>query len=50
MFKLFLLAGDEGFEPPNARTKIWCLTAWRIPNNEALTFFYTTKRLKPKEY
>ena len=27
-----LLAGDEGFEPPNARTRTWCLTTWRIPN------------------
>ena len=27
------LAGPEGFEPPNARTKTWCLTAWRRPNN-----------------
>ena len=25
------MAGNEGFEPPNARTKIWCLTTWRIP-------------------
>ncbi len=25
------LAGPEGFEPPNARTKTWCLTAWRRP-------------------
>lgn len=24
--------GDEGFEPPHARTKTWCLTAWLIPN------------------
>ena len=27
-----LLAGTEGFEPPNARTKTWCLTTWRLPN------------------
>ena len=26
------MAGMEGFEPPNARTKTWCLTAWPIPN------------------
>ena len=26
------LAGDEGFEPPNARTRTWCLTTWRIPS------------------
>ena len=25
------MAGPEGFEPPNARTKTWCLTAWRRP-------------------
>ena len=28
------LAGDEGFEPPNARTRTWCLTTWRIPSME----------------
>ena len=27
-----ILAGMEGFEPPNARTKTWCLTTWRHPN------------------
>jgi hypothetical protein len=26
------LAGAEGFEPPNARTKTWCLTTWPRPN------------------
>ena len=26
------MAGAEGFEPPNARTKTWCLTTWRRPN------------------
>ena len=26
------MAGPEGFEPPNARTKTWCLTAWPRPN------------------
>lgn len=25
-----LLAGDEGFEPPNAGTRTRCLTTWRI--------------------
>ena len=25
------MAGDEGFEPPNAWTKTRCLTTWRIP-------------------
>ncbi len=27
-----ILAGMEGFEPPNARTKTWCLTTWPHPN------------------
>ena len=27
------LAGVAGFEPTNARIKIWCLTAWRYPYN-----------------
>jgi pimeloyl-ACP methyl ester carboxylesterase len=26
------MAGEEGFEPPNARTKTWCLTTWPLPN------------------
>ncbi len=26
------LAGAEGFEPPNASTKNWCLTTWPRPN------------------
>ena len=26
------MAGMEGFEPPNASTKNWCLTTWRHPN------------------
>ena len=25
-------AREEGFEPPNARTKTWCLTTWLLPN------------------
>ena len=29
----FLLAGMAGFEPTSARVKVWCLTAWRHPNN-----------------
>ena len=28
----FSLAGDEGFEPPNAWTKTMCLTTWPIPS------------------
>jgi hypothetical protein len=27
------MAGEEGFEPPNARTKTWCLTTWPLPTN-----------------
>ena len=27
-----ILAGAEGFEPPNAWTKTMCLTTWRRPN------------------
>ena len=29
------VAGDEGFEPPNAGTRTQCLTTWRIPNKIA---------------
>lgn len=28
------MAGVQGFEPRNARTKTWCLTAWRHPNKQ----------------
>ncbi len=28
-----IVAGVEGFEPPNAWTKTMCLTTWRHPNN-----------------
>lgn len=28
------VAGMEGFEPPNARTKTWCLTTWPHPNKK----------------
>ncbi len=28
-----LMAGMEGFEPPNAWTKTMCLTTWRHPNS-----------------
>lgn len=31
------MAGVQGFEPRNARTKTWCLTAWRHPNNNTTT-------------
>ena len=30
--KCFFLAGMAGFEPTDARVKVWCLTAWRHPN------------------
>ena len=26
------MAGEEGFEPPNAWTKTMCLTTWRLPS------------------
>ena len=28
------MAGDEGFEPPNTRTRTWRLTAWPIPTTD----------------
>ena len=27
------MAGIAGFEPTNTTVKVWCLTAWRYPNN-----------------
>ena len=30
--KHFILAGMEGFEPPNGGTRTRCLTTWRHPN------------------
>jgi hypothetical protein len=39
------MAGLEGFEPPNARTKTWCLTTWRQPNMVCI-IPYKTPRLK----
>ena len=33
------MAGDKGFEPLNAGTKIQCLTAWRIPRMNLLEDF-----------
>lgn len=29
--RAIFMAGMEGFEPPNASTKNWCLTTWRHP-------------------
>ena len=28
-----LVAGEEGFEPPNGSSRGYCLTAWRLPNS-----------------
>jgi LAS superfamily LD-carboxypeptidase LdcB len=36
------LAGAEGFEPPNASTKNWCLTTWRRPI-AILQYLFTTE-------
>lgn len=37
------MARVEGFEPPNASTKNWCLTTWRHPSIAALNVpkYYT---------
>ena len=32
------MAGAEGFEPPNASTKNWCLTTWRRPISNLTDF------------
>ena len=32
-----IMAGMAGFEPTDARVKVWCLTAWRHPNIELPT-------------
>ena len=34
--------GMAGFEPTNARVKVWCLTAWRHPNVEVEPFVSDT--------
>jgi hypothetical protein len=31
---VLFMARAEGFEPPNASTKNWCLTTWRRPTNQ----------------
>ena len=31
------MAGEEGFEPPNAGTRTQCLTTWRLPIEWRLT-------------
>ncbi len=37
------LAGPGGFEPPNARIKTWCLTAWRRPNINSFRVPYLSR-------
>ncbi len=37
-----ILAGAEGFEPPNAWTKTMCLTTWRRPNKLLCLLCYLT--------
>ena len=37
------MAGAEGFEPPNARTKTWCLTTWPRPKD---AYYYTLFLIK----
>ncbi len=35
MYGIFtMLAGEEGFEPPNSGFKVRCLTAWPLPIDE----------------
>ena len=29
-----VMVGEAGFEPTNTRVKVWCLTAWRHPNDK----------------
>ena len=46
------MAGMAGFEPTNARVKVWCLTAWRHPNlgpGFGHTGYYTTLFTKKQE-
>jgi hypothetical protein len=33
IFSNNIMAGEEGFEPPNAGTKTQCLTTWPLPNS-----------------
>ncbi len=45
------MAGVQGFEPRNARTKTWCLTAWRHPNNNKGSIIQKLfKKVKLKRY
>ena len=49
--KSLLVAGEEGFDPPNARTKTWCLTTWPLPtslhycNTLAVKFYRGSKTI-----
>ena len=36
------MAGVAGFEPTDARVKVWCLTPWLHPNKNAC--FYETSK------
>ncbi len=40
------MAGDEGFEPPNAGTRTQCLTTWRIPSAKLLYHTFSKKSSK----
>ncbi len=45
------MAGVQGFEPRNARTKTWCLTAWRHPNKiKRIIIQKLFKKVKLKRY
>lgn len=45
------MAGVQGFEPRNARTKTWCLTAWRHPNNNKRSIIQKLfEKVKLKRY
>ena len=39
------LAGMAGFEPTDARVKVWCLTAWRHPNVYSIDYYTTLLEL-----
>src|SRR5688500_2919581 len=48
---IYLLAGVEGFEPPNGGIKTRCLTTWRHPNcltlRAAGQFFQQRRTVQP---
>ena len=41
------MAGEEGFEPPNAGTRTQCLTTWRLPNDEVIDLVFQWRPLSP---